>query len=172
MSKKETVSTVQDIEALERKVHESARKSARALRKLTSRTDGLKLLYGLKFQQIGCDPLEKRRSLNLIEQLNQSFTYLVSLMGVAFLLERHPRAAPFTVNFGTSPGMDIVSNDGSVAAEAFAATRPDSNNKLKKDLLKVSSSKARYKYVFYCSPGTEPKAQRTGDVEVVSLRLG
>lgn len=36
---------------------------------------GLKFLWKLKFEKAGCDPLDSKRELNLIEQLNQTFTY-------------------------------------------------------------------------------------------------
>ena len=96
--------------------------------------DPLAALARLKFAQAGCDPLDLNRSLNFVEQLNQSFTSLASLEATRWLFERHPDRGPFHLNLGTAPGADIASADGAVAAEVFAATHPDSNDKLRKDV--------------------------------------
>jgi hypothetical protein len=40
-----------------------------------------------------------------------------------------------------------------VAAEVFSATRPTSNQKLKKDIARLSADPARHRYVFFASPG-------------------
>jgi hypothetical protein len=54
-----------------------------------------------------------------------------------------------------------------VAAETFAATRPDSNDKLRKDVEKVRAMPAKHRYVFYLSP---VETKRTSD-DVVIVRL-
>jgi hypothetical protein len=48
----------------------------------------------------------------LVEQLNQSFTYLASIAATAWLFEHHPENAPYILNLGTAPGSDIMSQDG------------------------------------------------------------
>ena len=100
------------------------------------------VLEALKFKQSGRDPLDPTKPLNMIEQLNQTFTYLVSVRAVEFLFEKHPEAAPFRVNLGTAAGSDVESVDGSVAAEVFAAVAPHNNHKLAKDIAKVRSTPA------------------------------
>jgi hypothetical protein len=40
-----------------------------------------------------------------------------------------------------------------VAAEVFSATHPNSNQKLKKDLARLSADPARHRYVFFAAPG-------------------
>jgi len=114
----------------------------------------------MKFSPIGCDPLNADAPLNLIEQLNQTFTYLASAKALRLLLRFHPELAPFTVNLGTSAGSDIESglNEG-LAAEVFAAVNTSNNRKLAKDLAKVSKTSARLKYVFFMCPGYEEGRQ-------------
>jgi len=65
-------------------------------------------------------------------------------------MERH-ESKTFNVNFGTKSGTDILSTDGSVAAEVFAAVKYDNNNKLKKDINRVAELPAEHKYVFFYS---------------------
>ncbi|MGH9859359.1 MAG: hypothetical protein ACRD5F_04965, partial [Candidatus Acidiferrales bacterium] len=50
---------------------------------------------------------------------------------------------------GTAPGHDIESPDGSVVAEAFAATTFTSNRKLARELRRLSTAPATHRYVFY-----------------------
>ena len=113
-------------------------------------------LFQLKFQQVGCDPLNQSRQLNLIEQLNQTFTYLASFNGAEFLFSRHPNVQSLTLNLGTSSGSDIETlEDGGIAAEVFAAVTPRNNRKLVNDIEKVSTTEARHRYVLFMSPEHE-----------------
>lgn len=113
-------------------------------------------LYQLKFQAIGCDPLDQSRQLNLIEQLNQTFTYLASFNAAAFLFERHPKVQSLTLNLGTSSGFDIQTQEGGgIAAEVFAAVTTQNNRKLTKDIEKVSTADAKFRYVLFMSPEHE-----------------
>jgi len=45
----------------------------------------------MKFAEMAWHPIDDR-PLNLIEQLNQTWTYLVTLKALPFLFERHPAA--------------------------------------------------------------------------------
>jgi hypothetical protein len=119
------------------------------------RTKGaLGALFNLKFQPVGCDPLSTDRPLNLIEQLNQTFTYLASFKATELLFELHPDCAPFTVNRGTASGHDIQAGSPlHLTAEVFAAVNTSNNDKLKKDLKKLASSPAALRYVFFMCPG-------------------
>ena len=61
---------------------------------------------------------------------------------------------------GTSSGRDIESvAPDMVAAEVFSATHPNSNQKIKKDLARLSGDPARHRYVFFAAPGFEPGRQ-------------
>jgi hypothetical protein len=123
---------------------------------LFTQDKGLDLLRTLRFGQSGFDPLFEEPT-NFIEQTNQSFTYLVCLEAVEFLLQQYP-GKTFYVNFGTESGHDVESMDGEVICECFSATAPDSNKKLAKDTDKVNNNvKAKYKYVMYYASNPKPK---------------
>lgn len=107
------------------------------------------LFFKLRFEESGCDPLNSMRSLNFTEQLNQSFTYLVTLTALEKLFKKH--TCDFQVNLGTSPGFDIHSQDNTVFAEVFAVVSYRSNGKLKNDIKRLSEEKAEHKYVFFYS---------------------
>jgi len=112
----------------------------------------LDLLTALRFKTVGHDPLTGK-PLNLVEQLNQTFTILVSLRAVEQLIQLHPEANGFRLALGTSSGRDIRSVEPNVvAAEAFSATHPGSNQKLKKDIARLASDPARHRYVFFAAP--------------------
>ena len=170
MSKKEVVSTQKDIRQLRGRVLESSRKAVRDLKRLASEAGEMKVFHELRFRQVGTDPLDLTRPLNFIEQLNQAFTYLVALRAAGYLLENEPMHAPYTLNFGTTRGHDIAAEDGLVVAEVFAATNPNSNRKLKKDMAKVRRSSAPKKFVFYYCVEYPEKAPSAPDVHLVRFK--
>lgn len=151
--KKHTIDTAGDVERLLALLATSASTTRDHLRELLeAEPDGLAILSRLKFSKAGCDPLDPGRPLNVIEQLNQTFTYKASFQAAAWLLEHHPEHAPFCLRLGTSSGTDIESHDGVVLAEVFAAVTPKNNRKLKADLKRLRDRTARHRYVFYLSP--------------------
>lgn len=165
--KQRLISSVSELDALEESIVTAARATAERLATDLSQPNALVAMARLKFTSSGCDPLDLQRSLNFVEQLNQSFTYLATIEAARWLFERHQEHAPFILNLGTSPGADIASADCAVAAEVFAATHPDSNNKLRKDMAKVRSTNAVRRYVFYLSPVAAKDL--ASDVTVVRL---
>jgi hypothetical protein len=170
MQKSLVVSTLKKIRALRKTILRTADRSAKVVLGLAQSKKGIQVLHAMKFDQIGCDPLDEKCPWNFIEQLNQTFTYLVTLQGAAHLMRRHPEAAPFTLNLGTSSGPDICSADGTIAAEAFAATSPKSNDKLNKDILRLRKTNARFKFVFFYCPKALVRIRKITDVRIVSLR--
>lgn len=77
--------------------------------------------------------------INFIEQLNQTFSHRVSLKAVDFLCNEHPEILALLLNLGTELGADIETTDCSeITAQVFAATSPNRNNKLNKNIQKVS----------------------------------
>jgi hypothetical protein len=132
----------------------------------------IEFLRRIKFEQVGCDPLDDQRPLNFIEQLNQTFTYLASFKAAKILFERHPELKALTLNLGTKSGSDIENIEKGIAAEVFAAVNPSNNGKLQKDIVKVSTTNAKHKYVFFMCPevdeGQYSKATQ-GDVVIWSL---
>lgn len=116
---------------------------------------GIGLLRKIKFLTSGFDPLFDE-SMNFIEQVNQTFTYLVCLRAVEQLLIKHPGHNYF-VNFGTEGGYDVVYEDESIVCECFASTAPDSNKKLENDVKKVYENiTAINKYVIFYASSPKP----------------
>jgi len=161
-----------DVVHLETRILTAAARTLGALPALLATPNPIDAFARLRFEPIGHHPIQDR-ALNLVEQLNQTFTCLASVRAVAWLLSRHPESAPFRLNLGTASGSDIEALDGSVAAETFAAVTPTNNDKLRSDIRKVSLTSARLKYVFYICPQlgvAEPTpAPGNPDVHVVSL---
>lgn len=172
MSKQISV-TKSEIEDYKQCLRKSADQTRTKISELTGSTDSLEFLSQLKFQAIGCDPLNASRQLNLIEQLNQTFTYLASFNGADFLFSQHPKIRQLTLNLGTSPGSDIESSEeDGIAAEVFASVDPRNNRKLANDIEKVSRAKAKHRYVLFMSPDHEAgyfQPARTDGIIVWSL---
>ena len=132
--------------------------------------DGIGLLRALKFDQVGF------HALNVIEQVNQIWTYLAALSEVRVLLELHPDVGCFSIAPGAHAAqpLDVMSEvEGLVGAETFAAVDPRNNRKLAKDLIKLAGHAEQYRYVFFASPpfrGTtrQPQLER-GGVQVWSI---
>lgn len=174
MSKRLTI-TRSDIDGYRESLIASAEQTQIQIAELASSEKPMAFLYQLKFQAVGCDPLDLSRQLNLIEQLNQTFTYLASFNGAAFLFGRHPKVQSFSLNLGTSSGFDIqTTEDGGIAAEVFAAVTPQNNRKLVKDIEKVSSADTKYRYVLFMSPEHEAGPYRGASkvAEVIVWSLG
>ncbi|MBU3174891.1 hypothetical protein KPL47_00755 [Clostridium estertheticum] len=140
---------------------------------ILSEEQGIKLLGKMKFEQSGYDVLLNKKT-NFIEQINQTFTYLVCLAATEKLLLLYPEQA-FIVNFGVMPGHDVISEDESIICECFAATTPNSNGKLEKDVKKVYENKnAIKKYViFYAATSksvhVENIRKKYEGIEIVAL---
>ena len=163
------VRTMADIAALEGRVIAAAEQAAAALRALPG--SGPDLFWKAKFLQIGRHPL-KGHPLNLVEQINQTWTFLVGFQAVRLLIARHPEALGFRLNLGTEPGFDLDSiAPNEVQAETFAAVDPRNNKKLVKDLLRMREhSTARRRYVVFAAPdhapGRHPELEDGSGVEV------
>lgn len=92
---------------------------------------GLELLKKIKFERCGFNPEAPQEAMNLIEQVNQTFTLLVSYKAVMWLRENGYQNDQFTLNTATAGGYDIVSP---VRAECFATVDWHNNFKLGKEL--------------------------------------
>ncbi|HQR50154.1 MAG TPA: hypothetical protein PKW44_00780 [Methylophilaceae bacterium] len=168
-----TIRNQNEVDELVATIARSTEYARTQLARIAAENDGLQALWSIKFSPMGCNPLDFGSPLNLIEQVNQTFTYLASAKAVQLLLELHPQHAPFTVNLGTSPGSDIESENGTLAAEVFAAVNTSNNKKLAKDRAKVSKTNAQLKYVFFMCPdyeaGRQQNLEREAGVMVWSL---
>jgi len=174
MNNRVQIFNVEELAALKLSIIETSESTTTKLKELLEHKKGIDLFHKIRFLEVGQDPLESR-PLNLVEQLNQTFTYLTSLMAAEYLLEKHAEHAPYILNLGTSPGYDVVSKDEVVIAETFAAVNPISNDKLKKDCIRVSNQiGAVHKYVFYYSPDKRNVDNVRGkfpDVKIIQLEL-
>jgi hypothetical protein len=154
-------------------IRNSANEAQIRLMEVSERENNIGFLERIKFDQIGFDPLDASRNLNLIEQVNQTFTYLASLGAARVLFANHEGIEALKLNLGTSPGPDLESSDGKIVAEVFAATRPSSNDKLNRDIKRAKSFSARYKYVFFMCPGIPEGLYRyRNEQEVIIWSLG
>lgn len=156
MNKKITLHKIEDVDAYIEKIRSSAKEAQLKLTEISEKAAPLELLYRIKFERIGCDPFNVQRPLNLIEQVNQTFTYLASFKAAKLLFSWHSGLTSLGLNLGTQSGTDIESDyDDGISAEVFAAVAPTSNDKLKKDIEKISKSQARHKYVFFMCPNCD-----------------
>jgi hypothetical protein len=117
-------------------------------------TDPLAALYRLKFEKIGFHPVD-HRPLNVIEQINQTWTFVVALEAARLLLNLHIDASPllFAPGAHASQPLDIMSErPGLIGAETFAATTPESNSKIGRDLRKMAARGDTFRYIFFMSP--------------------
>jgi hypothetical protein len=114
----------------------------------------LDFLRRMKFETIGFHPIEGH-ALNLVEQINQTWSYVVALSAARQLLELHPDIGGYRLAPGAhaSIPLDIMSEtEGLVGAETFAAVEPRNNCKLEKDLTKMAARPEQHRYVFFMSP--------------------
>jgi hypothetical protein len=146
--------------------------TARAVAAIAAAGSPTQAFKRMKFEQIGLHPIE-RRPLNLIEQINQTFTYLVALRATAWLLDRHPDAGGFRLAPGATAALplDIMSvKPDLVGAETFAAVHPGNNQKLAGDLLKLRGFQCQFRYAFFYAPGFSPgrieRLERHSGIEV------
>jgi hypothetical protein len=167
------IRTHDEAHALLQRLEESAECTRKCVRELLDRDDSaLAFLAKLKFEHSGCDPLDPKRALNLIEQLNQTFTYKASFQAAEWLLRKHPEHAPLKLNLGTASGTDIESQDGAIAAEVFAAVDPHNNRKLQQDIERLREEPAEWRYVLYISPATDGQQDEYQKDDVRVCRLG
>lgn len=150
MAKRIEINDLGEIDLFKEKIMNNTLLTTKKLVQTLMSVDGLEALKLLKFGKNGTDPLFEFEQ-NIIEQTNQTFTYLVCLDAVKILMYRH-NGTKFTVNFGTQNGFDVTSTDEKIICECFASTRPDSNQKLEKDVKRVSLYEgADLRYVIYYS---------------------
>lgn len=137
----------------------------------------LELLRRLKFEAVGYHPIG-HYPLNIIEQVNQTWTYATALLAARQLFTLHPETGGYHLAPGAhaSQPLDIMSEvDGLVGAETFAAVTPRNNNKLANDLSKLTHRPEAHRYVFFMSPAFPgnlrlPQFERDG-VQVWSVDI-
>jgi hypothetical protein len=138
--------------------------------------DPLDMLRQMKFETIGFHPIEGHE-LNVVEQINQTWTYLVAFAAARQLLVLHPDAGGYELAPGAyaSADLDIMSvTKGLVGAETFATVDPRNNRKLALDLAKMTARPEQHRYIFFLSrkfPGNQRRTEleRGGSVQVWSV---
>ena len=159
------IQTAQDVNRHLATVRAAAAKTQAWL--MAHRGEPLDLLRSMKFGTIGFHPIADR-ALNVVEQINQTFTYAVALAAARELLVLHPEAEGFNLAPGAQASLplDIMSRvEGLVGAETFAAVTPRNNGKLVADLAKLESRPEQHRYVFFASPKF-PGVQRLEQLEI------
>jgi hypothetical protein len=147
-----TVSSVADADALMDKIRATAISVRNWVALQTG--DPLDMLRRMKFEPVGFHPIEGY-ALNIVEQINQTWTFCVALAAARQLLLLHPDAGGLRLAPGAHAcqALDIMSvTEGCVGAETFAAVTPRNNGKLAADLLKLAARPERHRYVFFMSP--------------------
>ena len=148
--------TCKNLNTLIEQLEVTALKTQSSIKKLASGKDAMTFLFECKFSQSGFNPLDSSIKLNLIEQLNQTFTYLASFKGAEYIFLHHKKVKSLTLNLGTASGTDIETDeDGGVVAEVFASVNPSNKQKLKNDINRISMIDAKHRYVFFISPKKE-----------------
>lgn len=155
-----------DIAIQRRKIIKSIKTTLFKLKETLDGEAPEKLFYSMKFEKIGCDPLNSKTPWNLIEQVNQAFTYLVSLKAAEILYKECKSIEAIELNLGTQGGFDLIGKDDKnhaiAVAEVFAAVNAHSNDKLRKDVKKVMASNAEKLYVFFAADGVAASNPYTG----------
>ena len=173
MLKSFTVNNIKELKQFEKKLYESMDKTLFQISSEIGLNSSQTLFSKMKFGGIGFDPLDSKRELNIVEQVNQSFTYLSSFYALEMPFTEYPKLAPFRLNLGTASGSDIESECGELAAEVFAAMAPTNNQQLRKDINKVLETNAKLKFVFFICPnfelGRRPQFERD-DVIIWALK--
>ena len=140
---------------------------ASAMAEIQKIQDPVTLFLEMKFGDFGFAPRGSYPE-NIVEQLNQSFTILMS----CYAAEKYfPEAADFEFAFASAGGRDMIAYDrnGEVIAEAeiFTAVEANNNQKLRRDVDRMREEEvspgvrrmicysARHEYVLKPKPGDE-----------------
>lgn len=174
MSKQIIVHNTDELDKYKNIILDNLNSSANMLQQVLNNNDALDAFKIFKFEKMAAEPLSGNPE-NLIEVINQSHTYLVSIMAVEYLYKFHP-AQTFIINWGNIPGYDIESVDGTIIAECFAATSYKSNGKLTADLRRLAANtEAEYKYEFFYDKDftenhKEYYKEKYSDIEIVKFQ--
>ena len=167
------VHSFDDIQEIQEQVRNSARVAREKLRQLQECP--MEALYDLKFTEYGSHYLKRDATLNLVEQLNQSFTIMVTLAAAKKLFRWFPelKAKGLKLNLGPTGGWDIASiGSNHTRAEVFAAVRPENNDKLREDLQKFKGptvQNCQNCFVFFHCPNLRPGQQHCLEKKYLDL---
>jgi hypothetical protein len=147
------IKTKADLELVLSKLKTSSIQSFEKIRQ--SEVNPLDWMREIKFNKIGYCPYDPTRALNFIEQLNQTWSLVAAIEATRILFDLHPEAGGFSIAAGAHAAqkydvMALATNN--IAVEIFAATSPNSNQKLTNDLEKLRLSDQDHRYVMFLSP--------------------
>ena len=148
MTKTVTICSTDELGKYKATILSNLAKSVWDIRAIIESENAQEIFRQFKFEKIATEPLSGKPE-NLVEVVNQSQTYLVTLAATEYLLRLYPAKA-FILNWGNVSGYDIESTDGTIVAECFAATSYRSNGKLIADLKRLCANQtALQKYEFF-----------------------
>ena len=154
MASRVIISDKEQLVKYKQAIEENLEATIAEIQKVIISESAMEAFASFKYEKMAREPLSGEPE-NLIEVVNQSQTYLISLMAVEYLMKVHSDVS-FKVNWGNHPGYDIESEDQRIIAECFAATSYRSNQKLVKDLKRLKENQiAEYKYEFFYDKGFE-----------------
>lgn len=174
MGKTTVVKDKNELNNLRTEIMKSMDQRVSMIKGLMSSMDSLSFFKKIKFEKTVTDPLTGELE-NFAEMIDQCQTYLVTIMGAEYLLDKFPNTE-FTIHLGNVSGYDILSKDGSIVAECFASTNYKNNNKLYNDLKGLSENKtAKYKYEFFTDFKATPKVisnakEKYPDIEIIKFK--
>ena len=84
-----TVRDLSELDELQDRIRQSA---DHAHEWIQAQTEPLEMLRAMKFEMAGFDPMKPDRRMNLIEQINQTWTFAVAVEATRKLFELHPNA--------------------------------------------------------------------------------
>ena len=121
MSKTRIIKNKDELNKLRAEIMGGLDKSVVMIKELMSSMDSLSFFKKIKFEKTVTDPLTGEAE-NFAEMIDQCQTYLVTIMGAEYLLDKFPDTE-FIIHLGNVSGYDIMSMDESIIAECFASTK-------------------------------------------------
>jgi hypothetical protein len=112
------------------------------------------MLRAMKFETVGFHPIN-HRPINVVEQINQTWTFTAALTAARQLLALQPDAGGFRLAPGAQAALPLgimSEQEGLVGVEVFAAVGPHSNHKLANDLDKLKGRPEKHRYGYFMSP--------------------
>lgn len=173
MSKTRVIKDKVELNNLRKEIMESLDQSVSMIGEFMDSTDSLSFFKKIKFEKTVIDPLTGELE-NFAEMIDQCQTYLVTIMGAEYLIDKFPDTE-FTIHLGNVSGYDIISKDESIIAECFASTNYKNNNKLYNDLKGLAENKtAVHKYEFFTDFKATPKVisnakEKYPEIEIIKF---
>ena len=164
------INSTDELEKYKTTILSNLAKSVWDIRAIIESDNAQEVFRQFKFEKIATEPLSGKPE-NLVEVINQSQTYLVTLAATEYLLCLYPEKA-FILNWGNVSGYDIESTDGTIVAECFAATSYRSNGKLTADLKRLCANQtALQKYEFFYASDFSDTSKKYYESKYAGVRI-